>query len=92
MLLKVTFSAEQQSFSNIHDASGLFAGCKNLVSVKGMETKFKFIRDVSSLFSSCVNLQTCDFKLPSCIDSHNGYHEVFLDCSNLQGNVSDFLP
>ena len=79
-------------FTHIHNASGIFNGCVNLLSATNFATKFQYTRYVQNMFKGCLHLVTCDFRIPqNCIKS-NAYKSVYEGCAALMANSADLLP
>ena len=79
-------------FTHIHNASGIFNGCTNLLSATNFATKFKYTRYVQNMFKNCSHMTTCDFQIPQNCIKKNAYTSVFEGCAALVANIADLLP
>lgn len=79
-------------FTNIHNASGVFSNCVNLLSATNFATKFQYTRYVSSMFKGCSNLVTCDFRIPQNSIKTTAYKSVYEGCAALTANIANLLP
>ena len=79
-------------FTHIHNASGIFNGCANLLSATNFATKFKYTRYVQNMFKGCSHMVTCDFQIPQNCIKKNAYVSVFEGCAALTANIADLLP
>ncbi|MBO4646644.1 MAG: putative Ig domain-containing protein [Lentisphaeria bacterium] len=79
-------------FTHIHNASGIFNGCTNLLSATNFATKFKYTRYVQNMFKGCSHMVTCDFQIPQNCIKKNAYVSVFEGCAALTANIADLLP
>ena len=104
-LVGVNVPTGQQFFTNIHNASMIFANCKNLVYANNFETKFRFTRTIATAFRDCSALKYADLKLPvlttykntSCIGVYDGCTNLGSTWTNLAGVetrilIEDLIP
>lgn len=91
-LQKVMIPTGMDFFVNIHNASGLFSNCVNLLSATNFATKFQYTRYVQYMFNGCANMVTCDFRIPQNCIKANAYRSVYYGCAALTANIANLLP
>lgn len=54
-------------FSKVTNIGGMFRGCRNLESVKGMKNQFLVVNTAAQIFTDCYSLTTLEFTMPAAI-------------------------
>ena len=77
--------------SRMTNIGGIFRGCRNLQTVKGLKNQFLIVNTASQIFSDCYSLTTCEFTFPAVV-TRSGLAQVFQNCIRLTTPIQNLFP
>lgn len=77
--------------SRIVNIGGIFRGCKNLQSVKGLKNQFINVAAANQIFVDCYSLTELEFTMPTSV-SRGFSNEMFRNCIEYAGKIEDLIP
>ena len=78
-------------FSRCINIHGIFRGCRNLQSVKGLQNQFLVVNAAARIFADCGSLTELDFTMPAAVTRGQTYN-MFQGLSNFEGNIESLIP